>query len=176
MGLRQDWRHQLTKAHRELGFQYVRFHGLLDDAMSVVSRGGWGSGPERLSFFNIDSIFDFLLSIGMKPFIELGFMPSALASGAQTCFYYRANVTPPADYEAWGGLIESLARHLVDRYGLDEVRAWFFEVWNEPNLPFFWARRRTTTSGCTERRPGGQARRPAARAAGHTPSTPGSRT
>lgn len=140
MGLRADWRQQLKNAHNELGFRYVRFHGLLDDAMSLCAREGWtGDGPLRLSFFNIDSIFDFLLSIGMKPFIELGFMPTALASGVQTCFYYRANVTPPADYTQWESLVHDLAQHLVARYGLDEVRSWFFEVWNEPNLPFFWA-------------------------------------
>lgn len=143
MGLRADWRTQLEKAHRELGFQYVRFHGLLDDAMSVCARQANPfnqAEPARLRycFFNIDSIFDFLLSIGMKPFIELGFMPTALASGATTCFYYRANVTPPADYGEWEALIRALARHLVDRYGLAEVRTWFFEVWNEPNLKFFW--------------------------------------
>ncbi|MFN8442610.1 MAG: hypothetical protein U0175_17680 [Caldilineaceae bacterium] len=144
MGLRQDWREQLTKVQHELGFQYVRFHGLLDNDMSVCIRedaifGGEVAGQLRYSFFNIDSIFDFLLSIGMKPFIELGFMPPALASGTQTCFHYKANVTPPADYGEWESLIHALTQHLVDRYGLDEVRTWFFEVWNEPNLPYFWS-------------------------------------
>src|SRR5512146_1959021 len=93
MGLRSDWREQLERTHRELGFQYVRFHGLLDDAMSVCVREGGDPGGKsklRYSFFNIDSIFDFLLSIGMKPFIELSFMPTALASGVTTCFYYKA--------------------------------------------------------------------------------------
>src|SRR5512138_1586132 len=92
MGLREDWRAQLEKVHRELGFQYVRFHGLLNEEMSVCKKNADGS--LRFSFFNVDSIFDFLLSIGMKPFIELGFMPDALASGAATCFHYKANVTP----------------------------------------------------------------------------------
>lgn len=141
MGLRSDWREQLEKSHRELGFQYVRFHGLLDDAMNVCARNhnpAEGQSALRYSFFNIDSIFDFLLKIGMKPFIELGFMPSELASGTQSCFYYKANVTPPADYNAWEALIKALTEHLVDRYGLEEVRTWFFEVWNEPNLSYFW--------------------------------------
>jgi len=143
MALRSDWREQLAKSHRELGFQYVRFHGLLDDDMNVVMRdydhaAGKLKDTIRYSFFNIDSIFDFLLSIGMKPFIELGFMPSGLASGTQTCFYYKANVTPPADYGLWADLIRALTQHLVERYGLDEVRSWFFEVWNEPNLSYFW--------------------------------------
>jgi len=144
MGLRADWRAQLEKCHKELGFQYVRFHGLLDDAMSVcvLDKNDFGAGSEgtlRYSFFNIDSVFDFLLSIGMKPFIELGFMPGALASGTQTCFHYKANITPPADYGKWEALIRAMTQHLIDRYGLAEVRTWFFEVWNEPNLPFFWA-------------------------------------
>jgi xylan 1,4-beta-xylosidase len=137
MGLRQDWREQLEKCHRELGFQYVRFHGLLNDEMSVCIKDA--DGTLRTSFFNIDSIFDFLIKIGMKPFIELGFMPEALASGTATCFHYKANITPPADYGQWEALIEALTRHLVERYGLPEVRTWFFEVWNEPNLKYFWA-------------------------------------
>jgi xylan 1,4-beta-xylosidase len=75
----------------------------------------------------------------MRPFVELSFMPVALASGTDTVFSYRANVTPPADWEAWAGLIRRLASHWVDRYGIDEVRGWHFEVWNEPNLRSFWA-------------------------------------
>jgi len=136
MGLREDWRAQLENCHRNLGFRYVRFHGLLDDDMSVCKLDT--TGKIRYSFFNIDSVFDFLLKIGMKPFIELGFMPEVLASGTTTCFHYKANVTPPADYAAWEALIHELVQHLVGRYGLDEVRTWFFEVWNEPNLFFFW--------------------------------------
>jgi xylan 1,4-beta-xylosidase len=139
MGLRSDWREQLAKSHRELGFQYVRFHGLLDDAMSVYVRENKFFQPDtedklRYSFFNIDSIFDFLLSIGMKPFIELGFMPTALASGTTTCFHYKANVTPPADYGQWEALIHALTRHLVDRYGLDEPRT----ACRLPMIPAGW--------------------------------------
>jgi xylan 1,4-beta-xylosidase len=137
MGTRADWRAQLEKCHRELGFQYVRFHGLLNDEMSVCQKDA--AGGLSFSFFNIDSIFDFLLKIGMKPFIELSFMPAALASGAETVFHYQANISPPADYAQWEALIKALTQHLLDRYGLAEVRSWFFEVWNEPNLKFFWA-------------------------------------
>jgi xylan 1,4-beta-xylosidase len=132
---RFDWRRQLSQCHDDLGFRRVRFHGLLNDDMSILTRR---SGRTVYSFHNMDLIFDFLLSIGMKPFIELGFMPTALASGAETFFHYRGNVTPPADWDAWGSLVETMTRHLVDRFGAAEVRAWPFEVWNEPNLPFFW--------------------------------------
>jgi xylan 1,4-beta-xylosidase len=95
-------------------------------------------GSTEISFFNVDSIFDFLLGIGMKPFIEIGFMPSAFASGDNTGFYYKNNITPPKDYEEWAEFIRLFGRHLIDRYGTEEISQWFFEVWNEPNLSFFW--------------------------------------
>ncbi|PWW38885.1 MULTISPECIES: beta-xylosidase [Paenibacillus] len=136
--LRADYQRMLKRAHDELGFKYVRFHGLLDDNMSVYTVNML-TGQELYSFHNIDVIFDFLLSIGMKPFIELGFMPSALASGEQTCFLYKGNITPPKNYDKWFELLNTLTKHLVDRYGIDEVRTWFFEIWNEPNLKYFWA-------------------------------------
>src|SRR5262249_11385384 len=100
----------------------------------VTHRGG-----PLYSFFNADRIVDFLLSIGMRPFVELSFMPEALASGPATVFHYRGNITPPVDHGAWAELIRRLAGHLVARYGAAEVRQWFFEVWNEPNLRDFWA-------------------------------------
>ena len=135
MALRADWQQQLKRSHHELGFRYVRFHGLLSDDMGTVT-------PHKnsllYSFFNIDQVFDFLLSIGMKPFVELSFMPSALASGNRTVFDYKANVTPPRDYKQWSALINRLVAHCVDRYGKQNVRDWFFEVWNEPNLKAFW--------------------------------------
>src|SRR5665213_3577865 len=132
--LRADWQRQMRRCREELGFGHVRFHGLLSDDMGTLVR-------ERdqlvYSFFNADQIFDFLLSIGMKPFVELSFMPTALASGDQIVFHYRANVSPPKDYVRWATLIRKLVAHWVDRYSLDEVRQWFFEVWNEPNLHAF---------------------------------------
>jgi xylan 1,4-beta-xylosidase len=74
----------------------------------------------------------------MKPFVELSFMPTALASGNKTVFNYKANVTPPRDYKQWATLIDKLVSHWVERYGAPEVREWFFEIWNEPNLKSFW--------------------------------------
>jgi xylan 1,4-beta-xylosidase len=142
--LREDWREMLKQCRRDIGFRYVRFHGLFDDDMSVVVAAMLG-GTLQLSFTNIDKIFDFLLSIGMKPFIEIGFMPEVFASGKKTIFHYKGNTTPPKDYDQWAWFIGEFAKHLVGRYGLGEVRQWFFEVWNEPNLggpdsPFgFWA-------------------------------------
>jgi xylan 1,4-beta-xylosidase len=125
----------MTQCHRELGFQYVRFHGLFNDDMNIVQQPIPIPGvPLRLCFTYIDVIFDFLLSINMKPFVELGFMPEALASGKKTLFHYKANTTPPKDYDQWAWFIGEFTKHLLERYGRDEVRSWFFEVWNEPNL------------------------------------------
>ena len=134
LALRADWQAQLRRARTELGVGHVRFHGLLcDDMGTLVSEGD----TMFYSFFNADQIFDFLLSIGMKPFVELSFMPTTLASGDQTVFHYRANVSAPKDYARWSELIRKLILHWVERYGLDELRQWYFEVWNEPNLTAF---------------------------------------
>ena len=135
VALRADWQHQLRRCHDELGFRYVRFHGLLSDDMGTLITH---REMPLYSFFNADQIFDFLLSIGMRPFIELSFMPAALASGPTTVFHYRGNITPPRDYQAWATLIGKLVSHWVERYSVSEVRQWFFEVWNEPNLKAFW--------------------------------------
>lgn len=136
LALRADWQAQLKKAHSELGFRHVRFHGILSYPMDTLIC----QNEEFLySFFNADQIFDFLLSIGMKPFIELSFMPVALASADKTVFHYNSNVTPPKDYKDWATLIHKIVSHWVERYGIKEVRQWFFEVWNEPNLKDFWA-------------------------------------
>lgn len=133
--LRSDWQAQMQKCHAELGFRHVRFHDLFSEQIGTLV------GQEKkllYSFFNADQIMDFLLAIGMRPFVELSFMPEALASGAETVFRYRANITPPKDYKEWERLIHKLTRHWVERYGLDEVQHWFFETWNEPNLKNFW--------------------------------------
>lgn len=135
LALRADWQAQLRRCHAELGFNHVRFHGILSDDMGTLV-------DERdqmvHAFFNADQIFDFLLSIGMKPFVELSFMPRALSSGDTTVFSYAANVTPPKDYKLWATFINKLVTHWVERYGVTELRSWFFEVWNEPNLKAFW--------------------------------------
>lgn len=142
--LRADWQQQMTRCHRELGFRYVRFHGLFDDDMSVAVRPLLATKPVYC-FTNIDRIYDFLLSIRMKPFVELSFMPECFSSGGKTLFHYKANTTPPKDYEEWAGFISLFIRHLLERYGRAEVRSWYFEIWNEPNLggpdsPFgFWS-------------------------------------
>ncbi len=145
-GLRESWRKQLEHCHKEFGFRYLRAHGLLHDEMRVYTEDK--KGNPVYNFMYIDDVYDFLLSIGMKPFVELGFMPEKLASdkfkderadfNEDTVFWWKANVTPPKKYEKWDALIKTLVQHWTDRYGADEVKTWRFEVWNEPNLNIFW--------------------------------------
>ena len=134
--LRADVREHFKLAQREIGFQYVRFHGLFNDEMYVIDPHGDGM---RYNFAYIDSIFDFLLEIGLKPFVEFSFMPTAIASGQKTVFFYKGNVTPPKDYHLWRKLVSDFMRHIISRYSKEEVSKWYFEVWNEPNLPASWS-------------------------------------
>jgi len=134
-GLRADWQRQLEYAHQECGFQYIRMHGLFCDDMGVYR----DYGKPEYNWQYIDQLYDFLHRIGMKPFVELGFMPGGLASGSKTIFWWRGNVTPPRDMKKWGDFIQAFVLHLKERYGEAEVRTWYFEVWNEPNLSGFWA-------------------------------------
>ena len=135
LAMRADWREQMARTRHDLGIRHVRFHGILCDEMATFLIE---DGKEIHSFSNADQIFDFLLGIGMRPFVELSFMPTALSSGTATVFRYHANVTPPKDLRKWSALIQKLVQHWADRYGAAEIRKWFFEVWNEPNLPAFW--------------------------------------
>lgn len=136
-GLRADWQRQLTRVHNECGFTYIRMHGLFCDDMGVYREDKLGRPEYNWQY--IDELYDFLQGIGMKPFVELGFMPSALASGSQTIFWWKGNVTLPKDFKKWEDFIRAFTTHLKQRYGEDEVRTWYFEVWNEPNLDGFFA-------------------------------------
>ena len=136
-GLRADWQRQLRYAKDQLGFRYLRMHGLLHDDMGVYFEDK--NGRPIYNFQYVDELYDFLISIHVRPFVEFGFMPKTLASGDQTVFWWRGNVTPPKDYDKWGNLIKALVTHFTQRYGVDEVKHWYFEVWNEPNLSYFWA-------------------------------------
>ena len=135
-GLRADWQQQLAQAKKECGFRYLRLHGLLHDDMGVYSEDRAGQPVYNWQY--IDKLYDFLLSIKVKPFVELSFMPSALRSTDQTVFWWKANVSPPKSYPKWEALITALVRHWEQRYGRAEVTSWYFEVWNEPNYPAFF--------------------------------------
>lgn len=119
--------------------RYIRCHGLLCDDLGVVRRREINGKKTILhNFFYLDQAFDAMAAHGVRPYVEWGFMPKDLASGDQTVFWWQGNVTPPADWQEWTDLVTALTRHWIERYGIDEVRQWPFEVWNEPNLTNFW--------------------------------------
>ncbi len=139
LSLRQGHVEALRAARAEIGFEMIRGHGMLSDDMGIHRPYEWQGGRRvRHAFGYLDQVLDGYLAVGVRPFLELGFMPEGLASGDQTVFWWRGNVTPPRSYREWAGLVTATLRHLVDRYGLDEVARWPIEVWNEPNLAHFW--------------------------------------
>ncbi|MFY1670301.1 GH39 family glycosyl hydrolase [Plantactinospora sp. WMMB334] len=139
LALRRDYQDSLALVQREIGFRHIRGHGLLSDGAGVHRPYEHrGSRRVRHSFSYVDQVIDAYLDLGIRPFVELGFMPAELASGTQTVFWWRGNVTPPRSESEWADLVRATLAHLVDRYGLAEVRRWPIEVWNEPNLEQFW--------------------------------------
>ncbi|HEY9482436.1 MAG TPA: xylan 1,4-beta-xylosidase [Micromonosporaceae bacterium] len=127
----------LRRVHDDLGVERVRAHAILHDDNDVVRVAD--DGTVTYNFERVDAIYDQLLDIGIRPVVELSFMPAALARDpGQTVFTYRGIISPPADWSQWRALITAFAEHLIDRYGIDEVTQWSFEVWNEPNLVVFW--------------------------------------
>ncbi len=135
-GLRTDWQRDLAIVHKECGFKYVRFHGLLHDELGVYREDK--KGNPIYNFQYIDAVYDSILNIGMKPFVEVAFMPDALKSNDKTIFWWKGNISPPNDYEKWTKLVQALVKHWTERYSENEVKTWYFEVWNEPNLNFFF--------------------------------------
>lgn len=135
-GLRADWQQQLAMVQKDIGFRYIRFHGLLHDDMHVYSEDKDGNISYNWQY--IDKLFDYLLSIKIRPFVEFGFMPGDLAVGTKTVFWWKANVSKPKSYKKWDALIGKLVSHWQERYGKEEVTKWYFEVWNEPDLKGFY--------------------------------------
>jgi xylan 1,4-beta-xylosidase len=137
LSLRDSYRNDLREVKLATNFQYIRFHAILNDEVGLYDEDAKGQPIYNFSY--VDQIYDGLLQNHVRPFIELSFMPAKLASAdTRQAFWYRPIVAPPKDYQRWGALVSALAKHLIDRYGIDEVSQWYFEVWNEPNIDF-WA-------------------------------------
>ena len=137
LSLRDSYRRDLRSVKDATGFEYIRFHAIFHDELGLYDEDAEGQPVYNFSY--IDQIYDGLLENGVRPFVELSFMPKKLAA-AQVfqSFWYQPNVSPPKDWTKWQDLVSHFAQHLVDRYGIEEVSQWYFEVWNEPNLDF-WA-------------------------------------
>ena len=139
LALQKEYLDGLEYVQKNIGFSYIRGHGLLCDDVGIYREDKVDGGIRPFyNFTYIDRIFDSYLERGIKPLVELGFMPYKLASGEQTIFYWKGNTTPPKDYDKWADLIKAVVRHFISRYGEEEVLKWPFEVWNEANLPGFW--------------------------------------
>lgn len=136
LSLRESYRRDLKEVEKATGFRYIRFHAIFHDEVGLYDEDS--AGNPLFTFSYVDQIYDGLLANGVRPFVELSFMPKKLAA-QQTVqeFWYHPIVSPPKDYEKWADLVSNFAQHLVNRYGIDEVSQWYFEVWNEPNLGFW---------------------------------------
>ena len=136
LGLRDSYRSDLREVKKVTEFRYVRFHNILHDEVGVYDEDDKGNPIYNFSY--VDQIYDGLLQNGVRPFVEISFMPKKLALRQDVHpFWYKQIVSPPKDYKKWDDLMRALAQHLVDRYGLEEVAQWYFEVWNEPNIDFW---------------------------------------
>ncbi len=139
LALQKEYMDQLKVVQEEIGFKHIRGHGLFSDDMAIYHEYEEdGVTKVEYNFTYLDLVMDNYMSVGIRPFLELGFMPSKLASGEQTIFYWKGNTTPPKSYDMWCDLVVATLKHLMERYGADEVVTWPIEVWNEPNLPGFW--------------------------------------
>src|SRR6202047_1222770 len=137
LSLRESYRNDLRAVKQVADFRYVRFHAILDDQVGVYTEDEHGNPVYNFAY--VDQIYDGLLKNGVRPVVEISFMPKKLAFNPDALhpFWYKPNVSPPKSMEKWDGLMTHFAQHLVDRYGIDEVSQWYFEVWNEPNIDFW---------------------------------------
>lgn len=162
LALTKEYFDQLKAVQKDIGFKFIRGHGLFCDDMGIYQefkdRDGLAKkfedfpnykeyaeyvdkNAKRITEYNftyLDRVVDSYLELNIRPFLELGFMPKKLASGDNTIFYWKGNTTPPKDYKKWTDLVQATLRHLIARYGEEDVLTWPIEVWNEPNLPGFW--------------------------------------
>jgi xylan 1,4-beta-xylosidase len=136
LALREDYRDDLQHVKSITGFGYVRFHDILDDDIGVYQHDK--NGKTWYNFSYVDEIYDGILARGVRPFVELSFMPKALAANSTPhAFWYKPYPSPPKDPVEWEQLIAAFTQHLLARYGAAEVEKWYFEVWNEPNIDFW---------------------------------------
>jgi xylan 1,4-beta-xylosidase len=133
-GLRSGWLEQLKTVRDNCGFQYVRMHGLFDDDMFVYFEKSNGKAVYNWQY--VDEVYDRMLQLGVRPFVELSFFPKGIAADdSKMQMWYQNRISyDPARLDKWGALVKAFTQHVVDRYGINEVRNWYFEVWNEPNL------------------------------------------
>lgn len=142
--MRRDMQEQLAMCKEEIGLKHVRAIGIFDDPMWVYGKDpanytnrekrGLKRNNWRVPFY----IYDSLLSIGISPMVTTCFIPDEIASTEQVSMDTKVNISPPKDWNQWEGFVKDFVKNMVDHYGIEIVRNWYFEVWNEPNLTSFW--------------------------------------
>jgi len=135
--LRDSYRNDLRAVKAITDFKYVRFHAILHDELGVYNEDDHGNPVYNFSY--IDQVYDGILKNGVRPVVEISFMPKKLASNPDElhAFWYKQNVSPPKSMAWWDDLMTAMTKHLIERYGIEEVSQWYFEVWNEPNIDFW---------------------------------------
>ncbi len=134
--LSSDCQNNLREIQREIGFKYIRFHGLLDDDM-MIYKNLYKEGPTFV-FNYLDTVFDFLLSIDLKPILEFSYMPEDLSSSKKHLVGFSNSIISfPKDMELWKLLVSKIMMHLNERYGRAEVETWPVAVWNLPDTMDF---------------------------------------
>ncbi len=127
-GLDAGWLEQLREAVADGGFRHLRCHGIFHDDMFVYREEG---GQPQYNWQYVDAFYDRLLAAGVRPFVELGFSPKALASDpAAGIFWWRGNPSPPRDLGRWGELVTAFARHCLDR-----EHGWAWPAWQALGAP-----------------------------------------
>ncbi|MBO6286568.1 MAG: beta-xylosidase, partial [Bacilli bacterium] len=144
---RKDLFEQLKYVHDELGFQYLRFHGIFDDDMLTYQRMSdykpLSAIPHtkdiyEINFQQVGDVYHNVLDAGFKPFVEISFMPSALAKGKKTGLKYKNNICMPKSLSKWEHFVKEFIHYLIGEFGKEEVESWYFEIWNEPDLGIFF--------------------------------------
>jgi xylan 1,4-beta-xylosidase len=126
LALRADYREHLARVQRDIGFKFIRGHGILDDDMSTYLPGPSAHGANLMNVF---SVYDFYLEVGLRPIVELSFMPEQLASDpSRTIMHYKGGTSPPRDPAQWAAFITEMFGQLAARYGVEELRTWPVEV------------------------------------------------
>lgn len=138
LALHKEYLDELKVVQDGIGFSYIRGHGLFSKYMGIYRENRFDNNKVEYCFTYLDQVMDSYLEMNIRPILELGFMPDDLASGTETQFFWKGKISPPKDYDKWANLLKATLGHLIERYGIEEIRQWPVEVWNEPNLTSFW--------------------------------------
>lgn len=136
-GLKGDIREHILEFKNTFNPKYIKFNGIFEDELDVYNEDNHG-----VIFYNynsVDKFLDYLLSINLKPFINLGIIPKKFFGNELTPIYVKSKVNTLIEYpEKWVALVKDFFSHIIMRYGIDEVETWYFELWSSPNLNFNW--------------------------------------